>query len=367
MPHTRQEASFITTVSSVKREIVQNEIIRARKKNGDRLPSVRDIAKKYRISPTTVMRIVAELTGEGILVPSEKRGLFVGTAENASRYVTPKDNIAVIVNAFGYYYDEVLSVIETEAEKRELRIIFQSTGWGYRDISPIIAELGGLSRTAGIIMRIPDGFTDVHAFNQSTAQGVPIVFIDSMLSGVNADSITVDNRAGARSAVEHLIGNGHTSIAFLREPMQVRSSIEAARHTGYLDALNAHGITADGLDIQLAEDGLSLTDTSLCSMIRARGITAFFCYNDLYARWLIDYCTAQGIRVPGDVSVVGFDNARIAQSAPAITTIDPHKAEMGRNAARLLFRRIDAPYEEHTPEHILLTPTVVIGRTVGRR
>ena len=359
-----ESTSFITTVSSVKREIVQNEIIRAKKGNGDKIPSVRVLAKKYRVSPTTIMRIVAELTGEGVLITSEKRGVFINAIDLCSRYLIPKDNIAVIVNAFGYYYDEVLGVIEAEADKRNLRIIFQTSGWGYRDVSPIIAELGGLSRTAGIIMRIPDGFSDTTPFMHTISQGVPIVFIDSDLAEVNTDSITVDNITGARRAVEHLIENGHTRIGFFREPTQVRSSVEADRYRGYCAALAAHGITAPNeFDIQRSEDDLSLADASLRDLIASQTITAFFCYNDLYAHWLIAYCRMQNISVPDDISIVGFDNAR-SLPTPRLSTMDPHKEVMGLHAARLLFRRIASPYDAYAPEHIVLTPTLVHGDTV---
>jgi len=176
--------------------------------------------------------------------------------------------------------------------------------------------------------------------NHVQKRGVPSVLVDRQVPGVEIDSVFADNQAGGFLAVNHLVGLGHTAIACITGPRGVRSSSE--RIGGYRQALEAAGNHPDPAwvvegDFQVqsgyagAEQLLKLKNTP----------SAIFACNDLMAIGAYRYAQEKQLRIPQDISIIGFDDIRLAEFAnPPLTTIRQSKAKMGAQAAELLLGRI---------------------------
>jgi LacI family transcriptional regulator len=171
-------------------------------------------------------------------------------------------------------------------------------------------------------------------------RGVPSVLVDRQVPGVEIDSVFADNQAGGFLATNHLLSLGHEAIACISGPGGVRSSSE--RIAGYRQALEASGLhpNPDWIfegDFQFL-GGHSAARFFLESQPKP---TAIFACNDLMAIGALHFAHENQLRIPSDLSIIGFDDIRLAEfSNPPLTTIRQSKDRMGSLAADLLLGRL---------------------------
>jgi len=223
-------------------------------------------------------------------------------------------------------------------------------GWERRYIS----RLGG-TLTDGIILVTPT-VVDVDA-------DTPLVAVDPHTGPSSLPSVHGDNLAGAVAATEHLLGLGHRRIALLAG----RPDLESARQReqGYRQALGAAGIAVDPELIRAGDYELEESEKPAHELLTlVDRPTAIFAANDLSAMQTLHVAHTLGLAVPGDVSVVGFDN--IPESAliePPLTTIDQSIQEMGRLAVELLIDRIEGVADR--PQQVTLPTRLVVRQSTG--
>lgn len=171
-------------------------------------------------------------------------------------------------------------------------------------------------------------------------EGVETVVLNSVDAAGRARAVVPDEVAGGRSAVEHLIRAGHSRIGMINiETLDSRLPAAVGRHEGYLEAMQSAGLAVDTSIVLEGhgspEDGHRLT---LELMDGPRPPTAIFCANDRTAWGAYNALTELGLRVPTDVSIVGFDNQETLAPhlTPGLTTLELPFVEMGRRAVEIL-------------------------------
>jgi DNA-binding LacI/PurR family transcriptional regulator len=192
------------------------------------------------------------------------------------------------------------------------------------------------------------------------AGGFPIVSMDRSVDSPDVPLVQVDNRGGARMAVEHLAELGHRRIAHVSGPLTLEITRE--RLAGYRDGLEAAGLRFDPRLLVEGDyeegGGLAAADRLVTS---GAGFTAVFAGNDLTAIGVMGGLQARGLRVPDDVSVVGFDDVRLASYvSPALTTVHQPADRIGERAAALLVDVIRGRRRPERVGHVLLPPTLVV-------
>jgi LacI family transcriptional regulator len=228
----------------------------------------------------------------------------------------------------------------------------EHSGWERRYIS----RLGG-TLTDGIILVTPT-VVDV-------GDGAPIVAVDPHTGPSSLPSVHADNLAGAVTATEHLVSLGHRRIGFLAG----RPDLESARQReqGYRDALAAADIAVDPDLIRVGEyePGASREAARRLLAMDDRP-TAIFAANDLSAIETVEVARSLGLSVPGDVSVVGFDNIpeSVLTDTP-LTTIDQSIQEMGRQAVELLIDLIEGDTQRPRQRQVTLPTRLVVRRSTG--
>jgi LacI family transcriptional regulator len=225
-----------------------------------------------------------------------------------------------------------------------------NSGWERRYIS----RLGG-TLTDGIVLVTPT-VVDV-------SDATPIVAVDPHTGPSSLPSVHADNLAGAMTATEHLVGLGHRRIGFLAG----RPDLESARQReqGYRAALAAAGIAVDPQLIRVGgyEPDMS-RDAARQLLVLDDRPTAIFAANDLSAIETVQVAHSLGLVIPGDLSVIGFDN--IPESAlidTPLTTIDQSIHEMGRQAVELLIDLIDGNTDR--PRQVTLPTRLVVRQSCG--
>lgn len=184
--------------------------------------------------------------------------------------------------------------------------------------------------------------------------GVHVVFLDRPPKDIDADIVMVDNRAGARAAVENLIAQGHRRIALIGGNPRVYTTQE--RLAGYRAALRAHGIPLDNALVRLGPHLPSIGEVALDCLAQPDPPTAIFCsYNRITIRVLHALRDRSGPRV----AVAGFDDFDTSDLlATPITIVSYDPGELGRLGADLLFRRIQG---DRTRPHRVVVPTRLVS------
>jgi DNA-binding LacI/PurR family transcriptional regulator len=196
-------------------------------------------------------------------------------------------------------------------------------------------------------------------------RGNPLVLVDNHIAQSDIDCVVTDNVNGAKQAVNHLLELGHRKIGMLRGSGKHVSIIE--RWHGYNEAIKSANLTPDKRWIAegdvTTEGGMSAMEKLLAQTKELP--TAIFAFNDAMATGAMKILHAYNIRVPEDVSIVGFDDTDEAiHVIPPLTTIHVAKEEMGRVAAQLLIRRIQR--KKAVPQRVVLTTHLVIRESTRK-
>ncbi|MCI9889418.1 LacI family DNA-binding transcriptional regulator [Micrococcales bacterium 31B] len=314
------------------------------------------INERYGVAAKTAVRVqaaIAELGYESSLIASSLRrgrtnviGVLVAGFEPFAHAVL--EGISEALTDTGYEllaYSGSQASIDPEQSRR---------GWEQRSLS----KLGGT---------LIDGAIVVTPSAESTQTSIPIVAIDPHTGTHGTPSIDTDNYGGGHSATRHLLDLGHTRIAHARGRTDLESARE--RERGYRAALTEAGVDIDESLIVDGEFRAEPTAEAVAALLdRDEPPTAIFAANDISALAAIGAARAGGLDVPGDLSVVGFDDIPAAVSGePRLTTIRQPLRDMGRAAAETLLRLLAEP-EATAPERLHMPIELIVrGSTAAPR
>lgn len=199
------------------------------------------------------------------------------------------------------------------------------------------------------------------------AEAGPVVMVDELIRGFDVPSVVADSRDGARQIAEHVFSQGHRRVAIVEGPASLWTSEQ--RLSGYREAMARFGI-APSEALYFAgnhqeESGIRAA-AELLTLPKSERPTAFICVNDLMALGIYRYCRDAGLRIPADVSVVGFDDISAASLvAPALSTVRQPAREMGYMAAEQLFHIIDSGDGPEEQRMVTLPTEVVLRESVA--
>jgi DNA-binding LacI/PurR family transcriptional regulator len=325
------------------------------------LPTIIDVAERAGVSKSLVSLVMRGSPQ----VSEEKRSAVVRAAEQlgyrpnhvARSLVRRRTNVlgVMVSDLHNLFFAEVLDGIEAEAFSAQYRMLI-NTGSRLpgreREAIETLLQL----RTEGLILAssvLPS------AQVLEAASSVPVVLVARASRWPTVDSVTNDDRAGARLAVDHLVSLGHRRIAHVDGG---RGAGASARRSGYLIAMRDHGLSDCTVVVRgdfTEEGGASGIEHLLANGPRP---TAVFVANDLAAVGALHALDRNGLEVPGDVSVVGYDNTSLAAFGHIdLTTINQPRWEIGATAVRLLMERVEDGRTD--PRHVLLSPNLVVRGT----
>jgi LacI family transcriptional regulator len=203
-----------------------------------------------------------------------------------------------------------------------------------------IAEILANNPPAGFVLTPPYS-DDRHALSLIEAQRLPYVRIAPMLDLDRGSSVVMDEYEAARAITDHLLQKGHRRIGFVRGPRTHLVSMR--RYNGYASALGGKRLIPDPALIVHGDFSRGSGKEQARALFDAKP-TAIFASNDEMAVGIIEAADRAGIAIPGDISLVGFDDNAIAKtSRPRLTTVRQPLEEMGETACQLLIERLRNP------------------------
>jgi LacI family transcriptional regulator len=191
----------------------------------------------------------------------------------------------------------------------------------------------------------------------------PIVATDRLPASLQADCVTVDNAAGARLAIEHLLALGHLRIALLNGPSKHSTAVE--RERGYLAALRAADVMPRPELIYRGDFSDAAGYLGMRELMGLRPpVSAVFVANNLMTLGALRALHEMQVRIPGDLALVSFDDMPWATSLnPPLTAVAQPALEIGRSAAELLLARIADP--DRPVRHLVLDSTLIVRASCG--
>ncbi|GAA4174291.1 LacI family DNA-binding transcriptional regulator [Gryllotalpicola koreensis] len=293
---------------------------------------------RYGVAPATYERVMAVVTELGY-----ETSLIAASLRRSKTNV-----IGVLITEFEPYSAELLKGIGSAAHGTGYELLAYA---GWAEDSPRDGwERRSLSRLAGTLI---DGAILVTPTVLMPETSVPVVAIDPHTGRGGPATVDSDNIGGARAVTDHLLSLGHTRIAHLRGRTDLESS--HLREQGYRASLEAAGID---FDPDLVLDGeyrrKEGRERTLDLLDRTEPPTAIFAANDLSALGAIAAAQELGLRVPEDVSIIGFDDIPEAgRSEPQLTTFAQPLHAMGAEAFRMLMEQLTGGENGRRHEHLL--------------
>jgi len=310
-------------------------------RNPQRKPSIKDIARLAKVSHPTVSRalqnspLVNQKTAENIRKIAREAGYRPSAV--ARGLVTRRTRtIGMVVTTIADpFTSEVVSGIEQAASDNGY-CVFLADSLANPEREKKVVQAFAEQRVDGII--VTSSRVGALHLPLLTEMMVPIVLVNDQHPGSVAHSVLIQNEEGTRMLTEHLIGLGHRRIAFIGDENGYQSDTE--RMGGYLKALEQAGIARDNA---LIAHGNGKPEAALCAMNALLDLsappTAVCCYNDMTALGALHAIHARGLRVPEDLSVVGFDDLFLASyTNPPLTTIRQPMRRMGQLAMESLVK-----------------------------
>lgn len=254
------------------------------------------------------------------------------------------------------FFAEVMDGVDQQAGEAGLRTLIAT---GHRDPDQEATAVAGLLelRVEALILAGPR--LDAARIADAAAT-IPVVLISRASRAPGVDSIVNDDGAGAALAVDHLVALGHRRIAHIDGGQGAGAP---GRRRGYERAMRRNGLAGGTCAVEGDYTETGGAEAAARLLRTGPPPTAIFAANDLSALGALDALEDAGLRVPRDVSLVGYDNTAVARLRHVdLTTVDQPRHAMGRAAVQLLLERRDGRTE---PRHMVVQPSLVTGSTTA--
>jgi LacI family transcriptional regulator len=317
-----------------------------------------DLARAAGTSPSTASRA---LSGRGYVSPVVRDRLLsaaerLGYVPNASARTLKQQTSRVVGVAVSdlanQFYAGLAAGIEHTLREAEYQMVLVSDN-SDRSQELACARTFLAMRTAGVIITPAD-----HAAASLLARhGVSVVEVDRRLARIDCDAVVIDNERGGRDATSHLLALRHRRVALLVADTDWTS--DAGRLQGYRAAHEQAGLEVDERLILPIAFHAADAEQRIDALLRAQRPTAIFAANNELAEHAWQVLRKRRLVLPSDVSLVAFDDVPwMTMVAPRITVVAQPTLEMGRQAARLLLRRVEEPLRPTTL--VRLQPALIV-------
>lgn len=338
-------------------------------KPNDRMPSENEIAEQFGMSRQTVRQTFGELEKEGWLYRMQGKGTFVSTPQTQkSRDVQTIGILTTYIS--DYIFPHIVRGAEAALRARGYRLLLSSTDNDKAKEKESLDMM--LSQPlSGLIIeptKSAEGNPNLSYYLSLDYQHIPYLMINERYPEMNCPSLIVDDEQGGFTAAQHLIELGHTRLAgfFKTDDLQgvnrLKGFIRAHQHykIPLLPEFVIHYTT---------EEKRQKPYASALAMLGQGDVrpTAFICYNDELAIYLLEAIRTIGLQVPQDISLIGFDDSPLATATEVkLTSISHPKTELGSDAAEILIDMIENKRASSSETGKVYKPELIIRESTIR-
>jgi LacI family transcriptional regulator len=325
--------------------------------------SIREVAKRAKVSIATVSRTingvptVAPQLSRRVWKVIEELGYYPNTQARALVSGRSKIFGLIVSEITNPFFPEIVQGFEDMAVQHNYEVLLTSTGHDSRRMALSVRRM--IERRVDGVAVVTFGMEEA-LLEDLKSRNVPLVFIDVGPSLPRISNIRIDYLHGIRQAVQHVAALRHQRIAFVSGPLTLKSAV--ARQRAFTQSMGEIGLA---IEPECLIAGNHTMEGGIAAMRKLFALpkrpTAVLCSNDMTAIGVMRESYDQGVRVPDDLSVIGFDDIRFAQFVtPPLTTVRMSQTEI----ARLTFNALLAEVQRKTPmpsgtEYTLITNLVL--------
>jgi LacI family transcriptional regulator len=333
---------------------------------------MRDVARRAGVSVGTVSNVlnrpdlVATDTRRRVLDTIDALGFVRNESARQLRAGRSRTIGLVVLDVSNPFFTDIARGVETCATENGSVIMLCNSGQAAEREARYL-DLLEEQRVQGVLIT-PVG-TDYSRLDVLVKRGIPVVLVDRGTELPNLCSVAVDDVLGGFLAAGHLLERGHRRIAFAGGPLALRQVHD--RHLGAVKALTDAGEDPSELRIfettSLTLDAGRRAGEKIVDIPEARRPTAVFCANDLMALGVLQAVISHGLRVPGDIAIVGYDDIDYAAAASVpLSSVRQPRELIGRAATELLLDEISEG-SSHQHRRVIFKPELAIRASSERR
>jgi LacI family transcriptional regulator len=267
----------------------------------------------------------------------------------------------IIPEIVHHFFSSVINGIIEKAEKEGYLVITLQSNES-EELEQKQIDLLLDKRVDGILISLSNNTKDLSYLQKIIDHKTPLVLFDKINKLIDCSKVIIDDRGAAYSAVLHLINSGCKKIAHFRGPLNPQNSID--RFLGYKKALNDNNLTFNKSLVYTCKNVTFEEGYEFAKKIHTENIDidGIFAITDLVAIGAITYFKEVGIKIPEQISIIGFSNWFMASIiTPSLTTIDQPGYKMGKSALKLLLKEIKTSKKNKIIKHktIILSPKII--------
>ncbi|MCA1217407.1 LacI family DNA-binding transcriptional regulator [Streptomyces sp. 8L] len=335
-----------------------------------RTVGIKDVARLAGVSVGTVSNVlnrpdkVAESTRVRVRAVIDELGFVRSETARQLRVGTSRILAILVLDMANPFFVAMAKGAERTAREAGLGVMLCNSAGSTAEEAEYLS-LFAEQRVRGVLVTPADSTgSNVRDFAR---RGIPFVHVDRAVPRTVGCSVSVDDVAGGALAVRHLLAAGHRSVTYISGPMRLAQCRD--RRTGALLALREAGLPDEAL--RQVEAGRLDVASGIDAGARLLGMperpTAVFCANDLLALGVLQAMYGAGVDVPGDVSIVGYDDIEFAAAAVVpLTSVRQPAERMGRTAAGMLMDETGEDAGQHTHRAVVLQPELVVRSSTRR-
>ena len=330
--------------------------------------TIKDVARQAGVSSATVSNVlndkgkVSENTRRSVRAAVERMNYRPSASAQRRLQQSGQKSIGLVVKEIHnpYFADVIVGAQEAASEHGYSLMV--SSSEGSRDTEGHSVDLFIDKDVNGIVINpVLDDNTDLSHLFELKRRNIPFVLLERV-HGLHASLVDIDNVEAAKEATLYLVGLGHKKMVHFSGPGYSAHSDERSEgfRQGFFEARLVYSsdfIVTAGASMG---DGYATGLAYFSDLAEDERPTAVLCYNDMVAIGLMRALRELGIKVPDDVSLIGFDNVDMCDYAPVpLTTMQVPTRHMGRQAIEVLIRQMEAP-DDYQPEHINLHAELMV-------
>lgn len=328
--------------------------------------NITEVAQRAHVSTATVSRVingtanVSPQTAERVRAAIEALNFYPNT--NARALGSGRSGLygLIISDMTNPYFPELVKAFEDIAVEHGQEVLVANTNYDPKRMETCVVRM--LQRKVdGVAIMTSE--MDEHLIGTFSRRGIPIMFMDMAAPKGGISTVRIDYAAGVTEAMKHLFDLGHQRIAFISGPLSLTSA--RLRAEAFTKCMREHGTAGDRRLIEEGDHRVEGGHHAMQRILRSGARpTAVMASNDLTAIGAMGAIHEQGLRIPEDISVVGFDNIELsAYTQPALTTVHVPRDEIAATAFRGLFRGQEQREDKRRREHIIRPKLLVRGST----
>ncbi len=350
------------------KDIIKHYFKKEHYEPSQKIPSENDLMKQFNVSRNTVRQALAELVNEGFIYKKHGSGSFFSGKMHEDQEHSYLIGV-ITPNIPSYIYSKIMEGIDDVAHKRRYNIVLGSSK-GSPEKELVCLEQLLEKDVEGLLVEPSGGFREIQEskiFRLLKELTIPVIFMDWAINDPDVSYVSLDDVEGGFRATSYLIEAGHRRIACIYPDDHIPG---IQRYQGYRNALETYGIKYDSRFDKPSTilrwnegDEICMRMKELISLGDDRPSAVFF-FNDAAALRGYAVIREAGLKIPDDISVIGFDDSEMAALAdvPLTSVIHP-KYRIGKWAAEILFEHIGQK-DQRFPKHMLINPTIAVRDSV---